>query len=168
MNSIFIRRSIRKYKDKPIEKEKMELLLKAAMQAPSAVNQQPWEFIVVEGKEKLNELSQMSPYSKMLSECAAAIVLLSNENRMKYADIWQQDMGAAAENILLEAVELDLGGVWLGVAPLEERMKFIKQVFSLPDNIKPFAVIALGYPEGQENKHVDRFDSTRVHYEIYK
>lgn len=161
------RRSIRKYEDKPVEKEKIEVLLRAAMQAPSAGNQQPWEFIVVQEKVSLKKLSLMSPFSKLVEKAPAAIVLLANEEKMKFPSIWQQDMGAAAENILLEAVEQGLGAVWLGVATIEDRENYLKKMFNLKDAITPFCVIALGYPKDEKNKFVDRFDEARIHYEEF-
>lgn len=167
MNAIYNRRSIRKYKDKSVEEEKIEKLLRAAMQAPSAVNQQPWEFIVVQNKESLKELSKVSQYSKMIEKAPLAFVLLGNVDRMKAPGNWEQDMGAATQNILLEAVELGLGSVWIGVAPVEDRMNFVKEMFDLKDNIKPYCAIAIGYPDGEENKFIDRYDETRIHYEKY-
>lgn len=168
MENIFIRRSIRKYQDKSIEKEKIEKLLRAAMQAPSAGNQQPWEFLVVEKKETLGKLSEISPYATMLKEAPLAIIVLSNEERMKFPEYWQQDLGATTQNILLEAMELGLGSVWLGVAPLKDREEFIKNIFNLPQNITPFNIIVLGYPkEPQVNKFVDRYEADRVHFEEY-
>ena len=168
MEAIFNRRSIRKFKEQAIENEIVDKLLRAAMQAPSAGNQQPWEFIVVKEIENLKNLSKMSPYSRLIADAPLALVLLGNEKKMKFSESWQQDMGAAAENILLQAVDLELGAVWLGVAPIEEREKYLKEIFNLPENIKPFAVIAIGYPaEGQENKFIDRFDETRVHLEKF-
>ena len=74
-------------------------------------------------------------------------------------------MGAAVENLLLEAVELELGAVWLGIAPIQERMDKIKQIFGLPEGLEPYALVPIGYPDNEENKFVDRFDATRVHYE---
>ncbi|WP_432663867.1 nitroreductase family protein [Wukongibacter baidiensis] len=167
MDAIFKRRSIRKYESRTVEKEKIELLLKAAMQAPSAGNQQPWEFIVVQNKEMLKNLSMMSPYAGMVAEAPLAIVLLGNKDYMKYPENWEQDMGAATQNLLLQAVELDLGAVWLGVAPLEERMDYVNRLFNLSENIMPYCVVPIGYPKGQENKMIDRFDEERVHYEKY-
>lgn len=167
MNSIFTRRSIRKYQDKIVEKDKIEKLLRAAMQAPSAANQQPWEFIVIQDKGKLGKLSEMSPYSKLLAKAPLAIILIANKENLKFPDSWQQDMGAAAENILLEAVELGLGAVWLGTAPEEDRINYIKDMFNLKENIIPYCVISLGYPEGEGNKFIDRFDESKVHYEKY-
>ncbi|OQB39867.1 MAG: FMN reductase (NAD(P)H) [candidate division CPR1 bacterium ADurb.Bin160] len=166
MDSIFLRRSIRRYKDKPVEKSKIEGLLRAAMQAPSAGNQQPWEFIVVENKESLKKLSEMSKYSAFLKNSPLVLVVLGNKNRMMFPEYWQQDLGAAAENILLEAVEQGLGGVWLGAAPENDRMDFIRNVFSLPENILPFALISIGYGE-DENRIIERYDESRVHFEKY-
>lgn len=169
MEAIFIRRSIRKYKDQLVEKEKIDKLLKAAMQAPSAGNQQPWEFIVVQEKKNLIKLSEMSPYSKPVKDAPLAFVLLGDVERMMFPENWQQDMGAATENILLQAVELKLGAVCLGAAPDEERVNYLKKMFDLPENIMPFCIIAVGYPaDGQANKFIDRYDEKRVHFEKFK
>lgn len=168
MDIINNRRSVRRYKEQPVEQEKIEKLLRAAMQAPSAVNQQPWEFIVIQNKEGLKNLASISAYSKMVAEAPLAIVLLGNEERMRLQIHWEQDMAAAAQNILLEAAYLGLGGVWLGVAPMEDRMKLISDLYELKGRLKPFCVIPIGYPEeGQEHKFEDRFDPSRIHYETY-
>ncbi len=166
MKEIFERRSVRLYQDKKVEPEKIEKLLRAAMQAPSAGNQQGSEFLVVTEPSSLQKLSLMSPYSRLIEKAPVAIILLGNEKRLKFPENWEQDLGAAAENILLEAVHLDLGAVWLGVHPLQERINAVKEQFSLPEEYRPFAVIAAGYPKDQSaNKFVDRWDEDRVHYE---
>lgn len=168
MDVINKRRSIRKFKGQTVEKAKIEKLLRAAMQAPSAGNQQPWEFIVVEEKESLRKLSLTSQYSKLVADAPLALVLLANEKSMRFPQNWQQDLSAATQNILLEAVDLGLGAVWIGVAPDQDRMNYVAETFKLPEYIKPFCLIALGYPaDGQENVFVDRFDETKVHYERY-
>lgn len=168
MNSIFTRRSVRTYLDKPVESEKVEQLLKAAMQAPSAGNQQPWEFIVVQDKELLHKLSLVSPYAGPVKEALVAIVVLGNKENenVKFPECLQQDLSAATQNLLLQAVELELGTVWLGVAPLEERMKYITELFDLSESILPFAVVPVGYPE-TENKYIDRYEKAKVHYGKY-
>lgn len=165
MKEIFNRRSIRKFKDQPVETEKIERLLRAAMQAPSAANQQPWEFIVVQDKEGLEKLSKVSPYSKPVAGSAVTFVLVANENALKIPTGWQMDMSAVAQNILLEAVHLDLGGVWFGVATAEDVVKNVRSLFNLPENIKPFGMVSIGYPDGQKNEFVDRYKTERVHYE---
>jgi nitroreductase len=168
MQEIFNRRSIRKFEDKPVEKEKIDLLLRAAMQAPSAGNQQPWEFIVVEDREALNNLSLMTPYSKPVAGSAVTFVLLANGNNLNIPTAWQQDLGAAAQNILLEAVHLGLGAVWLGVATSDSAVAYIKELYELPGHIKPFGLIAVGYPDDQKNEFVDRYKAEKVHYEKFQ
>jgi len=165
MKEIFNRRSIRKFQDKPVEKEKIERLLRAAMQAPSAGNQQPWEFIVVEEKETLNKLSEMTIYSKPAKEAPLAFILLADTSNLRHQSFWQQDLSAALENILIEAVYLELGTVWMGVATNEAAEKFLIDMYQLPDYIKPFALVAIGYPDEQENVFVDRYKPDKVHYE---
>lgn len=136
------------------------------MQAPSAGNQQPWEFIVVQDKNTLEKLSRLSPYAKPAARAPLALVLLANKEVLRFPEYWEQDMSAATQNALLEAVELGLGTVWLGVAPDKDRMDYVKELFNLPEEIKPFCVLAIGYPaSGQENKFIDRYDESRVRYE---
>lgn len=165
MEEIFIRRSIRKFTDQPVEPEKIDKLLRAAMQAPSAANQQAWEFIVVQDRENLKMVAETSPYAKPAAGSAVTFVLLADENKMKVPTGWEQDMGAAAENMLLEAVHLGLGGVWFGVATAEPVVQNVRKLFALPDNIRPFAFISVGYPDGQKNQFVDRYQVDRVHHE---
>ncbi|MDO4289064.1 MAG: nitroreductase family protein [Eubacterium sp.] len=166
MKEIFNRASVRVFKDTPVEKEKITALLKAAMQAPSAGNQQPWEFIVVEDKDTLEKLSHTDAYSKFVAKVPAAIVVLGNTDEMRFPEHWEQDLGAASENILLEAVSQGLGAVWLGVAPLEDRMAHIRQVFELPENIKPYCIIPFGYAK-KSYETESRYNEERVHYEKY-
>lgn len=168
MEEIFSRRSIRKFKDQAVEPEKIDRMLKAAMQAPSAANQQPWEFIVVQDKGMLEQLSQTSPYAKPAAGSAVTFVLLANENVIRIPTAWEQDMGAAAQNLLLEAVHLGLGGVWFGVATLDSVAENVRKLFSLPANVKPFALISAGYPDGQKNEFVDRYNAEKVHYEKWQ
>lgn len=162
MKTIDIRRSIRSYTNQPVEQEKIDRILKAAMQAPSAANQRPWEFVVVTNKELLEKLSDLSPYSKMVSNAPVAIVLVGRAERMAIKDMWTQDMGACTQNLLLEIVEQGLGGVWLGVAPSEERMAYVRDILQL-DNVLPFAIVPFGYSDSK-NHYIDRYESERVTY----
>lgn len=165
MKEIFNRRSIRKFKDQVVEPEKIDKLLRAAMQAPSAANQQPWEFIVVKDKAALDKLSQVSPYSKPVAGSAVTFVLLANTSELKVPTAWQEDMSAAAQNMLLEATHLGLGSVWFGVATSDDVAKNVRNLYSLPETIKPFALISVGYPDGQKNEFIDRYKSEKVHEE---
>ncbi|MFI3229365.1 MAG: nitroreductase family protein [Bacillota bacterium] len=165
MELINIRRSVRSYTDQKVEAEKVELLMKAAMQAPSAHNQQAWEFYIVEDKETLEKLSHYSPYSICVASAPMAIVVAGNKEKMVSPEYWQQDLGAATQNILLEAANIGLGGVWLACAPVEDRMQNIKDMFGLDDNILPYCVISVGYPKWENaHKFKDRFNAESVHY----
>lgn len=165
MQSIFTRRSVRQFSAQIVESEKIEKLLRAGMQAPSASNQQPWEFIVVRGKENIAMLSKYNPYAGCLKGANLAIILLGNTQRMISADHWQQDMGASTQNILLEAIELGLGAVWLGTAPNPRMMQAIRNLYDLPQNLMPYSVLAIGYPQNASANHfVDRYDACRVRY----
>ena len=162
MNNIFTRVSIRKYQDRPVEKEKTEAILRAAMQAPSAANQQPWEFYVVTNKEKLLALSKVHPYAGMTKDAPAAIVSAYRKNCAlpEYAQI---DLAIAMENLWLETDAQGLGAVWLGIAPKEDRMKAVEEIVELPDNLRAFAIFPYGYP-AEERKQQNRFDESRIHY----
>ena len=162
MNSIYSRVSIRRYLDKPVEKEKTEAILRAAMQAPSAANQQPWEFYVVINKEKLEELSKVSPYAGMTKNAPAAIVSVYRKDCMipQYAEI---DLSIAMENLWLETDAQGLGGVWLGIAPIEERMQAVEKVLNIPDDLRAFAIFPYGYP-AEEREQQDRFEENRIHF----
>ncbi|MFV0424515.1 MAG: nitroreductase family protein [Bacilli bacterium] len=166
MNTINIRRSIRSFNGVEVEDEKVLELLKAGMQAPSAMNQQPWEFVVVRDKNVREKLSEISPYAKPIVLGSVVIVLTINNNNVKVVGKQDQDMGACTQNILLEAVEQGLAAVWIGVKPDVERMNIISDVLSLPDNIEPFAIIAVGYSD-VENKFIDRFDKEKIHFDKY-
>ena len=162
MSLLLERKSIRNFTDKAIEKEVIEKLLKAAMQAPSAHNQQPWEFIVVDDRTLLDELSLASSGAWMLKNVNVAIVpiIVPTEASPRFA---VQDMAACTQNILLEATNLGLGSVWIGVYPLEERVNHIEKVLNIKDSKHPFSMIALGYPKYEKETKI-RYDESRVHY----
>lgn len=164
--AIQMRRSVRTFEPTPVEREKVEEILKAAMQAPSAHNQQPWEFLVVEDQEKLKELSQVHQYAAPLAGAPVGIVVLVNRNRLKAEAFWQQDIAAAVENMMLQAVDLGLGTLWMGIAPDEENMASVKQMCQLPDEVEAFGLFAVGYSD--RNRFKDRFDASRIHWGTYK
>jgi nitroreductase len=162
MDAIFERVSIRKYQDQPVEPEKTQALLRAAMQAPSAANQQPWEFYVVTNKDVLAQLSQVQPYAGMTKDAPAAIVSAYRTN-CKLPEYAQVDLSIAMENLWLETCAQGLGGVWLGIAPQEERMQAVERILGLPDTLRAFAIFPYGYPAEQRSQR-DRFDESRIHY----
>ena len=163
MNSIFHRISVRKYEDKPVEKEKIMQILKAGMQAPSACNQQPWEFYVVTDKEKILELSKATPYSGCAAGAPVVIVPVYRKEGLPVQDMAQIDMSIAQENIWLETDALGLGGVWFGIAPNEENMEKVRVLLGLPEEVHVFALFALGYP-AEHREQQDRFKPERIHF----
>lgn len=163
MDSIFTRRSIRRYSERPVAEETVTRLLAAAMAAPSAGNQQPWQFIVIRERATLDAITTIHPHSQMLKQAPLAIVVCADHSRSKYpVDYWVQDCAAATENILLAATGEGLGSCWLGVYPQPERVEALGRLLGLPAGITPVAAIAIGYA-AEKPAPVDRFDKTRIH-----
>lgn len=167
MNTIFTRRSIRRFDDRPVEEEKVERLLRAGMQAPSGKNAQPWEFLIITDEADRLAVSQMSEYAGMCRFAPLLIVTLADLGKTADGGLWwPQDMAACTQNILLQAASEGLGAVWLGFYPIEERIGKMRSYYDLPESIIPFSVVAAGYSP-KENVFVDRFDPKRIHNEKY-
>jgi nitroreductase len=161
--ALLTRCSIRKYKKKPIAKDVLQNLLKAACQAPSAGNQQPWHFIVLDERRILNVVHTFHPSAKMLMEADQAILVCGDLHLEKLKGYWMIDCAAATENILLAAHAAGLGACWLGIYPREGRMTGMRKLLNLPANIIPFALVSLGYP-AEKKSYEERFDASRIHY----
>lgn len=166
MELFYQRRSVRKYREGRVSEQDMTKLLSAAMQAPSARNEQPWEFVVIRNRETMLGITSFHPYSMMLKEADCAVAVCGNLQRQKYLqyDYWVQDCAAATENLLLEATYLGLGAVWLAIHPIEERVKGLKALLELPENIAPLCVVALGYP-AEKPRRRDTYREEYVHFE---
>ncbi len=162
MNSIYHRVSIRRFLDRPVEKEKTEAILRAAMQAPSAANQQPWEFYVVTNREKIRALAMSQPYAGAAGNAPAVIVPVYRKDCAlpMYAEI---DMAIAMENMWLETDAQGLGGVWMGIAPLTDRMEAVERILDIPEHLRAYALFPYGYPD-EERRQQDRWDESRVHF----
>jgi len=160
------RTSIREYKDTPVPKALITKLLTSAMQAPSAKNQQPWDFIVIDQRELLDELSETSTGAWMLNDAPLCIVPMIRETD-KSPHFREQDMGACVQNILLECTNNDLGAVWIGVYPLKERVQHVEKTLGITGSTQPFAMIAIGYPAKQKEVKL-RFDESRIHYNSWE
>jgi nitroreductase len=161
---ISTRRSIRKYKEKEVPDEMVHTIIRAAMMAPSAGNQQPWHFIITRDRKKMSEVTEFHPYASMLKKVPAAIVVCGDPSGKKWPDFWPQDCSAAVQNMLLSARDLGLGTVWVGVYPLEDRMGGIRKLFGIPGNIYPFAIVPVGWPAA-EFKEMDRYNASLIHSE---
>jgi nitroreductase len=162
MNSIFHRISVRKYQAKDVEQEKIEKLLRAAMAAPSACNQQPWEFYVVTNQDVIKALSEASPYANCAAE--APVIFVPCFRSVGIApEYFNIDLSAAVENLLLEADAQELGAVWMGISPDAGRMEAVRKVLGIPSGLNPFALVPCGYP-AEERSQEDRYEENRVHY----
>jgi len=164
MNSILKRRSIRQYTNQEISDEIVGKLLEAAMSAPSAGNERLWHFVVVREKSILEKLSNTHRNAGMIKDAQVAIIVCADLNLEIKKGMWMQDCSAATENILIEVEENNLGAVWVGLYPREDRVEYVRRLFNLPDNIVPLSVVPVGYP-AEKFDTPDRFDRSRVHYE---
>lgn len=163
MDSIFERISVRQFEEREVEEWKIIQILKAGMAAPSAQNQQPWEFYVVTNKEKKEELSKCSPYAGCAAGAPVVLVPCCRVNDLVSPRFQLEDLSAATENMLIAITSLGLGGVWLGIAPAEERMPLAKETLGLEDDVYVFALIPVGYP-AEHHSQENRFDPARIHY----
>ena len=164
MEEIFKRVSIRKYEDRPVEPEKLERIMRAAMAAPSAGNQQPWEFYVVTNKDKIKELASASRFSGCAADAPVVIVPCYRKRGLRFPEFDQIDLSVATENLLLEITAQGLGGVWLAIAPIDERMCRVEETLGIDSDIlRAFALVPLGHP-AEEKTRQDRYDEKRVHF----
>ena len=166
MSLIFKRHSVRRFRDEKVSDEKIENLLKAGMQAPSACNAQPWEFIVVSKAEDKQAISEMHQFAKPAANASHLIITLGNLNESKVHGMIEQDLGACNENILLQATHEGLGAVWLGFHPIEDRVLKLNEYLDIPDYCIPFSVICVGYP-AQDGEVKLRYDESKVHFDRY-
>jgi len=167
LETIFQRRSIRKYTGRPVEPEKLDFLLKAAMAAPSAMNCKPWEFIVVTDPELLAQFRQRLLFGDR--NAPAAIVVCGNpalSTNPAARLFWVQDCSAATENILIAAVGLGLGTVWIGIHPVTIFVKTVREILSIPRRVKPLCIVYVGYPESGKPART-QYDEKRIHAQKY-
>jgi nitroreductase len=161
------RKSVRNYTDQKVEKEKLEALVKAGMAAPTAVNKQPWAFVVIDDKEVLNQLGDALPYAKMAKKAGGAIIVCGDLSKALEGweqEFWIQDCSAATQNILLAAESMGLGAVWTAAYPAKDRMKSVIDILNLPKHIIPLNVIPIGYPKGIE-KPKDKWKPENMHWQ---
>jgi len=164
LEAIFTRRSIRRYSDTKIENAIVDKILQAAMYAPSAVNKQPWHFIVFEDESKRTAIMQFHQNAKMLEKAQKCILVCYDEKLQHDEGYGIIDCSAATQNILLTAHALGLGACWVGLHPRQNRVDAIHKLFQLPEHIIPFSLISLGY-SAETKSTPDRFKPDRIHYE---
>ncbi len=161
LNYILDRRSIRRYTSQKIGNKEMKAILTAAMYAPSAVNMQPWHFVVIDDPFLMEKIMEIHPHARMLQTTSHAVVVCGDEQLQHDDGYWVVDCGAATQNILLAAQTLGLGSCWVGLHPREERKRSFSRLLHLPSHVKPFALVALGYPEEQKPRP-ERFHAEKV------
>lgn len=165
---IMTRTSVREYADRQIPDSVVETLLKAGMAAPTAMNKQPWQFIVVTDPKIRQAISDAG---KPIRAKDAPLVIvacgdLSKEDDGPAADFWVQDLSAATENILLAAHAQGLGAVWCGIYPMQDRVTDIAKILQLPENLVPLSAICIGYPKGEQHPK-DKWNPKVIHYNTY-
>lgn len=152
METIMTRTSIRSFTNRTVSADTVEMLLRAGMAAPTAVNKQPWHFVVIDDRAVMDSLGGNGRQSQMWKEATLAIAVCGDLNKAMEGPgqpYWIQDCSAATENILLAAHALGLGAVWTGCYPIEERVANVSRVLNLPENLIPLGVIVMGYPNEQ-------------------
>ena len=176
LDVIMTRTSIRSYTGDPVSQEQLETILKAGMAAPTAMNGQPWRFVVVTDKETINNVFASGFRGEMFTQAGAVIVVCGQSTQMRKPFgqpdapeteqpnmFWYEDCSAAAENILLAAHALGLGAVWTAGYPAQERIVPIAQALGIPANVIPLCIIPVGVPaENPEPK--DKWNPDNIHW----
>ncbi len=164
--ALHTRRSIRKYTEEPVTEEEIRILLEAAMVAPSAGNAQPWAFVVITDRERLEQVPAIHAQAGMAARAPLGILICGDMNAEKHPGFWVQDCSAAVQNTLLAATGLGLGAVWVGVYPVETRVRDFSKLFKLPGHIIPLALVVVGRP-AMESERKSRFDAQKVRYNTW-
>ena len=166
LENIHARKSVRQFTDEPVSQEHIETMLKAAMAAPTAVNYQPWRFVVITERARLDAMAEVLPYAKMLKQAPLAIVVCGETTWFEGREntYWQQDCSAATQNILLAAEALGLGAVWTGVYPNMDLARPLAEFLGLPGTVQPLCCIPIGHHDGTTQPK-DKWKPENIHYE---
>jgi nitroreductase len=162
MQAIMSRHSVRSYTAELVSDEMIERLLRAAMQASSSTNEQPWHFIVIRERAILDAVPSFHQFAKMLPQTSVAVLVCGDEALENMPGRWVIDCSAAAENLLLAAHALGLGAVWLGIYPNDQRVAGMRRLIEMPESVHPLALIPIGYP-AVETPASERYQASRVH-----
>lgn len=164
LEAIAARRSVRQFTDRPVTDAELDILMRAAMAAPSATNEQPWRFVVVREADRLERLSHATPFARSIAGAGVAVVVCADRLAMRSPGFWVIDCAAAIENLLLAAHAIALGGVWLGVHPVPTFRRAVRRIIEAPPTIVPHSLVAIGHPASIPAA-VDRFQPDWVHSE---
>ncbi|MEE4355625.1 MAG: nitroreductase family protein [Desulfococcaceae bacterium] len=162
------RRSIRKFTDQPLERDKMDMLLKSALLSPSSRSIRPWEFLLTDEKDMLEKLSKCKPHgASFLKEAAAGIVVMADTEK---SDVWVEDAAIASVYLLLMAEELGLGACWVQIRKRnndggQSAGEYIRKLLEIPGRYEIESVIAVGYPAENKAAYGDKeLKYEKLHY----
>jgi nitroreductase len=162
MEALLTRRSVRRYLDRPVPEDVVRDVLVAAMHAPSADNEQPWQFVVIDDRRLLDAIPGIHPWAQMASRAPMAILVCGDQRFVVDPGFWAQDCAAATQNLMLAAWDRGVGSVWCGVHSEASLEREFRRLLRLPEHVTPFALVVLGYPAAPP-RAVDRFQEDRVH-----
>ena len=166
IDDILTRVSVRQFTGEKISDGQIDTLLRAALAAPSAVNKQPWAFIVITDEELIAKLGEALPYSRCSNHPACAIIPCGDLSKAipgEMGAFWIQDVSAATENLLLAAHAMGLGAVWTGLYPSMERAGLVQEMVGLPEHIIPLCIVPVGVPAEQPAVK-DKYLPENIHY----
>lgn len=166
LDAIATRRSVRRFTDDALTDEQLDVVLRAAMAAPSASNGRSWRFVVVRDRERLRRLAHATLFAGLVENAAACIVVCADRPTLKYPGFWVIDCSAAIENLLLAAHATGLGGVWLGVHPIAPFRSAVRRIIEAPATVVVHSMVAIGVPAAVPAP-VDRYDSSFIHTETW-
>jgi nitroreductase len=156
LTAIMTRRSVRSFTSEPVTDAQLETVLRAAMAAPSAGNEQPWRIVVTRDHDTLARWAHATPFARPLAGAAVGLAICGETVDQKHGGFWVDDCGAATQNVLLAAHALGLGAVWIGVHPSKLMVANLRRILKPPRSVTPFALVALGHPE-RTPEPVDRY-----------
>lgn len=168
IENIMTRSSVRTYTAELVDSADVITLLKAGMAAPTAMNRQPWVFVVITDAARRAAMAAELPYCKMAATAPLLIAVCGDKAKFieDAPEYWVQDCSAATENILLAAHALGLGAVWTGVYPVQDRVEMVSKALGLPEGIIPLNIICIGHPDS-DNPAKDKWDPAKVHYNMF-
>ncbi len=165
LENIHSRKSVRQFTSEPVSEKQVETLLRAAMAAPTAVNYQPWRFVVLNDRESLDALAEHLPFAKMITQAPLVIVVCGETLWMRGEEnpFWSLDCSAAAQNMLLAAEAIGLGAVWTAAYPDKNICKAVSEALGLPSTVQPLCVVPVGHPAGNDQPK-DKWKPENIHY----
>lgn len=162
IKALMNRRSIRRFTPTPVAPQAREVLVRAALQAPSAGDARPWHLVEIDDRERLDGLAAAMPGCDMLREAPYGLLICGDPSLEKIPGFWVQDCSAATQNVLLAVTALGLGGVWIGLHPVAERADAVRAALRIPKAIVPLALVAAGHPAEDPGRE-DRYDADKRH-----